>query len=293
MFVVESDGTGLRLLLRRNRKPLARYTPSPDVAESDPSWSPNGRWLALVKSGEVWIAAGGGSEARVLVSRDQGGGFDPAWRPDGKRLLFLQDAPTQPTVNRFTRALSLYSIGRDGTRLRRESRRPVIGEAVSRSPDGIRAAFLAGAVRSLGARTTVRLMSVDGERRSTLLRARRGEAFGPVGWSPDGRQIALIRWRKDARRELQVMNADGTGRRTLARGRFLADAPCWSPDGTRVAVVLVYANRNGGSRQGTITLHVPFTQSTIVVMNAADGSNRRSIFTSRSAIGDLDWQPLP
>jgi len=67
----------------------------------------------------------------------------------------------------------------------------------------------------------------------------------PVGFSPDGRQLAFVRnyfepagWVT----ELFVVNADGTGERRLAtrRGRVLimGVGPAWSPDGSAIACAL-------------------------------------------------------
>jgi len=55
------------------------------------------------------------------------------------------------------------------------------------------------------------------------------EVYSPV-WSPDGRSIAYLSIRTG--HEIRVMNADGTGERTIARNAF---EPAWSPDGRWIA----------------------------------------------------------
>ena len=52
--------------------------------------------------------------------------------------------------------------------------------------------------------------------------------FG-IAWSPDGRRLAYVR----GNFRLVVMNADGTGRRSLGDGW----APAWAPDGQTIAYV--------------------------------------------------------
>jgi Tol biopolymer transport system component len=63
-----------------------------------------------------------------------------------------------------------------------------------------------------------------------------GDAAFPT-WSPDGRRIAFnwtLHWASQgAARGIYVMNADGSGRRLLARAGW--GVPTWSPDGSRIA----------------------------------------------------------
>jgi Tol biopolymer transport system component len=61
--------------------------------ESDPRFSPDGKWLAYGsdESGrfEVYIARFDKPSERVQVSI--GGGFSPAWRHDGKELYYMNE----------------------------------------------------------------------------------------------------------------------------------------------------------------------------------------------------------
>ncbi len=76
---------------------------------------------------------------------------------------------------------------------------------------------------------------------------------GPPGvqtpaWSPDGRRIAFLS-RRDVNKELFVVNADGSGQRTLTRDARLFATPAWSPDGRRIAF-------EGGQPDGTNGVYV-------------------------------------
>jgi Tol biopolymer transport system component/DNA-binding winged helix-turn-helix (wHTH) protein len=85
---------------------------------------------------------------------------------------------------------------------------------------------------------------------------------GAVGVSPDGKQIAFIRVVPGSESALMIANADGTGARKLAVHKNPPedlDAPAWSPDGRRIAYVVIDHGRN---------------DSTIVEADVADGTVR-------------------
>jgi Leucine-rich repeat (LRR) protein len=66
---------------------------------------------------------------------------------------------------------------------------------------------------------------------------------GDAGLSPDGKWIACV-----TGDGLCVMNADGSGRKRVAkRGDLATVGVCWSPDGRRIAFSVVYRGATGGS----------------------------------------------
>jgi dipeptidyl aminopeptidase/acylaminoacyl peptidase len=75
------------LSLRGTGTPPLQLTASQE-AISDPQWSPDGRRLAFVRDGEIWIIDADGSRETLVVAKP-GGGRDPRWSPDGHRLAFL------------------------------------------------------------------------------------------------------------------------------------------------------------------------------------------------------------
>jgi TolB protein len=86
-------------------------------------------------------------------------------------------------------------------------------------------------------------MNPDGTEQTALTKGD-GFDFDPV-WSPDGKRIAFVSAPKVVSgakpdtmiADLYVMNADGTGRTRIVQGQAGSGvlAPCWSPDGKRIA----------------------------------------------------------
>jgi Tol biopolymer transport system component len=85
-----------------------------------------------------------------------------------------------------------------------------------------------------------------------------GAAYADPAWSPDGRKIAFVSDR-DGNSEIYVMNANGSGQRSLTRNPAYDADPAWSPDGRKIAFV---SNRDGNYG--------------VYVMNA-DGSGQRRL----------------
>jgi hypothetical protein len=104
--------------------------------------------------------------------------------------------------------------------------------------------------------------------------------WSPIGWSPDGRQLAFLRLLSSRERELIVANADGTNQRqvlTMKPDRAVyaiangvsgsVAAPAWSPDGGQIAF---------RAEEGTVV-----------------GSGRPFVVLANVADGTADWRALP
>jgi Tol biopolymer transport system component len=112
------------------------------------------------------------------------------------------------------------------------------------SPDGRKILYV-----SRGRNTwDLYVINVDGSGQRMLTSVLSASA----AWSPDGRKIAFRGRRKpDASRGLRVINADGSGKRRLARkGRD----PAWSPDGRTIAfadsATIYVVNADGTGQRG-------------------------------------------
>jgi Tol biopolymer transport system component len=107
---VRPDGTDRRIL-------LAGAT---NTYYESPAWSPDGRRLAYVSNGGVFVMNADGSGARQLARS----AIAPAWSPDGRRLAFERYGSDKIS--------GIWVIGSDGT----HGRRVALGSHPSWSPDG-------------------------------------------------------------------------------------------------------------------------------------------------------------
>jgi Tol biopolymer transport system component len=244
-----------------------------------PAWSPDGTLIAATELGPVETG-----ETRLVVLRSdgtelrrlrpltsvatRGGGrrqteADPAWSPDGSRLVFAGLTGFNDLNNKRSN-LDLYIVNADGTGLRRLTRSRTAESAPTWSVDD-RIAF----TRNRSGREDVYTMRPDG---SDVERVTARGGSEP-SWSPDGSKLAFTR-----RGHVYVTGADGCRLRRVTR-RTGDGSPVWSPDGTQIAFVRTFTN--------------PDVQR-IYTIGAAGGGLRLVTSTTRGMpLGPIDWQPLP
>jgi serine/threonine protein kinase len=181
---------------------------------------------ASIRSGlaQIYLTDLKGNETQLTTMPN--GACQPAWAPDGKRLVFVSPCKLQEDV--YRRA-SLYIINVDGTGLQPLSTVPGGDFEPDWSPDGTHIAF-----------TSLRTghMQVYSYDLSTglttrLIRTPRGQDARQPVWSPDGTQIAYSLRRNGNAFQIWVMTNTGDDERQLIRsGDQYSDIhPEWSPDG--------------------------------------------------------------
>ncbi len=166
----------------------------------------------------------------------------PDWSPDGTQIAFERIFPSSPN--------EVFVVNADGSGEHpvdpgcpdAQPRAAICEEtAPAWSADGRRLLFgwpygeVSGDLIEVFA---VGIMDADGGNAQQLTNQTTPttyEDFGPES-SPDGTQIAFLRWNSSAKpvdaTAVFVMNADGTGQHRITPWNLRADDLAWSPDGT-------------------------------------------------------------
>jgi Tol biopolymer transport system component len=235
-------------LIAPDGKDLVNLTQTPNFADAEPVWSPDGRYIDFTSArdgnSEIYRMDADGKNP-VNLTRHPAMDRWPSVSPDGKQLCFRSDR--EP--------FGLFVMDADGSNVRHLIN---FGGRSSWSPDGKRIAFEGRATRK-----DIYVIDVDGKNLTNLTQDGVGN-YAPA-WSPDGNQIAYGSWRDWAAgeianvEEIYVMNADGSAKRRLTRAPGLDDLPAWSPDGKQI---VFRSDRDGGAR--------------LYIMNA-DGTRQRAL----------------
>jgi TolB protein len=150
--------------------------------------------------------------------------LQPAWSPDGGRILYVRRA-------RLSGRPDLFVMNANGRGRARLTSTPVPERDPSWSPDGTGLVYAARTAP--GEPFRIFVARADGSGREQLTSQKAGSDTAPV-WSPDGMRIAFVSDRDGGFPELYLMNANGTGVKRMTTNALIDANPSWSPDGTRV-----------------------------------------------------------
>jgi Tol biopolymer transport system component len=236
VHTINPDGTGITTLIE-------------DGAQ--PAWSADGKRIAFIRSGSIYIARADGTGIVRVTSGSHD--WTPAWSPDGERITFVRtnsastnDAPQIHLVNVDGSNDMNIGSGLEGEQY-----------APDWSPDGTKIAFM---LFGPGCGDDIWVMNPDGSDRVRLTTPDIAAWIRDAppctslnalpSWSPDGQRIAFAHIRNDPPYTghsglvyVYTIGRDGSGpTRIPYLGTVFGtvQVPAWSPDGQAIAWVQGY-----------------------------------------------------
>ena len=179
------------------------------------AWSPDDRTIAYSAevggNTDIYTVRFDGTDTRRITT-DLAADTEPAWSPDGARIVFTRAGST------------LYVVNGTGT-LESPLHGGLAGRSPNWSPDGQTIAYVtpANRIATVDVQTgaIVQVTGLTGE----------GCCDGGPNWSPDGQRLAFTSSRPEGP-GIYTVDANGTG---PTRIRSSGGGPSWSPDGTMIA----------------------------------------------------------
>ncbi len=191
-----------------------------------PSWSPDGKWLAVTCSQldvvhtDVCRMTADGDQLQILTRDAQRNHGSASWFPHNDKIA-------------FTSAAQIFVMDRNGrNRVRLSQREDVVDQSPAWSPDGTKIAFYSNRDAQnprRGIETDIYVMNADG---SNVVRLTDHPSADRVpAWSPDGRWIAFMSLRdgtiQNANWNIYVMDANGENEMRVTDHPGLDGLPTW------------------------------------------------------------------
>jgi Tol biopolymer transport system component len=259
IYSTQPDGTGSR-----------RIVPG---GHGDVAWSRDGTRIAYFRTNDdLWEARSDGSHARrIVLLKDGGFGFDPAWSPSGRRLVLTVGHEFEGDDEQVTTTEDVYVVRRDGTGLRKLRRGH---DPAWSSRNRIAYADPRGRV------FTIR---PDGRGRHIWVPQGSPAYVSDLDFSPNGLKLVYHQSTPTVRKSTFRTLDLPTGRRTRFRNftkKVNATDVSWAPGGRRLAYVHSTPLRSGPAPPEQFRTIRP------------DGTGRRTLFEfpAGASVFDFAWQ---
>ncbi len=199
-----------------------------DGSVSEYSLSPDGKKIAAVVRGEIFIVSSKGGYARNITNspwRER----DVDWSKDSRKVVFVSDMDGNPEI------YMISALGNDKpvrlTRSEEDELSPTF------SPDGKMIAYYRG-------KRELRIMTKDGKNDRLVLEDDFGGRFAAsFSWSPDSRYLTVAVWR-NGNRDLFAVEVESGEKTLLTNTAYDEQDGKWLPDGSGI---IFRSNRFGHS----------------------------------------------
>ena len=248
-------------------KESIQLTHTPD-GESQPRWSPNGKYLSFVSSrngltsSQIWLMDRRGGEAKQLTDLKKGDLSDYTWSPDSKKIALVMKTqsdtskvktPKPIVLDRYKfkqdvegyltkKPIHLYLYDISTKKLDTLTKGNYDESSPRWSPDGTQIAFLSNHTEDPDRNANADIWVMDAKPNAQMkqITTWAGRDFSPE-WSPDGKQIAYLRTTSSEnyimydQSILCVISKDGGEPKLLTKSLDRpVGSPQWSKDGTSI-----------------------------------------------------------
>jgi Tol biopolymer transport system component len=234
-FTITVQATQARGSYTRAKRDFDSRTPRRTLGLVRPVLSPDGTKVAFAAVGDIWVMPVGG--AAVNITKDRFLDTDPAWSPDGSKLVYSSD--------KGGNLLQLWVRDIATGQERQLTTLTTQPQGASWSNDGTKIAFFD--VDGMWRRAQISVVDVASGQVTKIHDA----LFSPgnTTWSPEGTRVAVAmvssystRFREGTNQVLTMSSKGGDDRWFVPDPNLSIDSRggggvVWSPDGTKMAAI--------------------------------------------------------